>query len=411
MRPALRRLCLLASLVAAVIGSSAAQPVAAPAPLAVRADTLYTMAGAVLRDAVVLIENGRITEVGPADRVRVPAGWREIRGRVVTPGLIDARATVGLTGLLNQEQDQDHLDRGAAVSPELRALDAYNPLDPLVTYLRSFGITTVHTGHSAGAAASGTTAIFKTAGRTADEAALVPEAMVALTLGAGATGAAPFPGTRARVVAQLRADFSSARAYARRRAAEPDAAPDLKLDALAALLDGSRTALVSAHRAHDIEAALRLQREFGFPMVLDGGAEAYLVLDDLAAQNVPVLVHPTMTRAGGVAVNAAMDTAARLAAAGRPFAFTSGYEAYVPKVRVVLFEAQVAVGQGGLPRLAALDALTAGAARLLGIADRVGSLAPGRDADLVVWDGDPLEYTTHACTVVIGGAVVSETCR
>ncbi len=186
---------------------------------------------------------------------------------------------------------------------------------------------------------------------------------------------------------------------------------DLKLEALAALLRGERTALVSAHRANDIEAALRLQREFGFRMILDGGAEAYLVLDDLKAAGVPVFVHPTMLRAGGPAQNVTMEMAAKLDSARIPFAFTSAYEPYVPKTRVVLFEAAVAVGQGGLSRMAALHALTDGAARLLGLDARIGSLAPGRDADLVVWDGDPLEYTTHACTVVIGGTVVSNTCH
>ena len=409
MTPARRWLRLLGFSLLAAPCSLLAFP--ASAQLALRADTVYTMAGAPIVDGVVLVENGRIREVGPAGRVRIPDGWRVLTGRVATPGLIDARATVGLTGLLNQRQDQDHLDRGAAVQPELRALDAYNPQDSLVAYLRSFGITTVHTGHSAGALAAGTTAVFRTVGTTADGAALVPEAMVALTLGEEATGEAPFPGTRARAVAALRADFLRAADYARRRAGADPPARDLKLDALAALLDGSRVALVSAHRAHDIGAALRLQREFGFRMVLDGGAEAYLVLDDLRAAGVPVAVHPTMMRAGGAAENVSMDTPARLHAAGLPFAFTSAFEGYVPKVRVVLFEASVAVGQGGLPRAAALHALTAGAARLLGLDARLGSLAPGLDADVVLWDGDPLEYTTHACTVVVGGVVTDETCR
>ena len=406
------RLHLLPAL--AALGSFTLGVLPARAQLAVRADTVYTMAGAPIPDGVVLVENGKVREVGPAGRVRIPNGWRTVRGRIVTPGLIDARGTVGLSGVLNQPQDQDQLDRGGAVQPELRALDAYNPLDTLVPYLRSFGVTTVHTGHSAGGVASGTTAIFKTAGATADEAVVVPEAMVAMTVGEGATGTAPFPGTRARAVALLRAELLKARDYGRRRAdADSTKRParDLRQDALAAVLAGTRPALVSAHRAHDVEAALRVQREFGFRLVLDGGAEAYLVLDDLKRQNVPVFVHPTMLRASGPAANVAMDTAARLASAGLPFAFTSGYEAYVPKTRVVLFEAAVAVGQGGLPRRAALDALTLGAARLLGLEGRVGSLERGKDADLVVWDGDPLEYATHACTVVIDGRVVSEACR
>ena len=442
-------------LAACLLASAAALP--ARAQLAVRGDTVLTMSGAPIVDGVVLIgEDGRIREVGPASRVRIPAGWRVVRGRIVTPGLIDARSTVGLSGLYNQRQDQDQLDPGGPIQPELRALDAYNPLDTLVGWLRGFGITTVHTGHSAGALASGTTAIFKTTGLTADDAAVVPEAMIAMTIGEGISPTFPSPGTRAKGAAMLRAEFVRAQAYLRRgqaaasatstggamgdtaRALTPDerlgqspsrlAAPavgaastaspvsgdatrDLRLDALGMLLRGERVALVTAHRASDIQTALRLQREFGFRMILDGGSEAYLVLDDLKRANVPVFVHPTMLRASGEAANVSMETAEALRAAGIPFAFTSGYEPYVPKTRVVLFEAAVAVGQGGLPRMAALDALTRGAARLLGIDARVGSLEAGKDADVVVWDGDPLEYTTHACTVVITGRIVSNTCR
>ncbi len=437
-------------LAACLVAAAAVLP--ARAQLAVRGDTVLTMSGAPIVDGVVLIgEDGRIREVGPASRVRIPAGWRVVRGRIVTPGLIDARSTVGLSGLYNQRQDQDQLDPGGPLQPELRALDAYNPLDTLVGWLRGFGITTVHTGHSAGALASGTTAIFKTTGLTADDAAVVPEAMIAMTIGEGISSVFPSPGTRAKGAAILRAEFVRAQAYLRRgqaaasgastggamgdtarvettrerlgespsRPAAPaagaastgEATRDLRLDALGMLLRGERVALVTAHRASDIQTALRLQREFGFRMILDGGSEAYLVLDDLKRANVPVFVHPTMLRASGEAANVSMETAAALRAAGIPFAFTSGYEPYVPKTRVVLFEAAVAVGQGGLPRMAALDALTRGAARLLGIDARVGSLEAGKDADVVVWDGDPLEYTTHACTVVIGGRIVSSTCR
>jgi imidazolonepropionase-like amidohydrolase len=169
-------------------------------------------------------------------------------------------------------------------------------------------------------------------------------------------------------------------------------------------------ALVTAHRAHDIAAALRLADEFGFELVLDGGAEAYTLTDELAAAGVPVLVHPTMIRTVGDAENAAFTTAGVLHRAGLAVAFQSGYEGYVPKTRVVPFEAAIAVANG-LGRTAALRALTIDAARLLGIADRVGSLEPGKDADLALFDGDPLEYTTQTCTVVIDGAVVSDACQ
>lgn len=447
----MRRLLPFAAACAALV------PLAAPAAraqtLALRADTVYTMDGPPIVRGVVLVENGRIRAVGPARQVRIPAGWRVVEGRVATPGFVDARSTVGLSGMLNQRHDQDQLDAGGPLQPELRALDAYNPLDSLVGWLRAHGVTTVHTGHSAGALASGTMAIFKTAGLSADEAAVAPEAMVAMSLGEEISSTFSSPGTRAKSIAMLRSELLRAQTRARRPAGAsgaraggrsdrltaadapaparapadrlagadtsrarpsggaaggPEDARDLRQEALVALLRGERTALVTAHRAQDLLGALRLQREFGFRMVLDGAAEAYLVLDQIRAAGVPVFVHPTMLRAGGGATNLSMETAARLDSAGIPFAFTSSYEPYVPKTRVVGYEAAVAVGQGGLPRMRALHALTAGAARLLGLERRVGRLAPGLDADVVLWSGDPFEYATRTCATVIDGRLVHQ---
>jgi imidazolonepropionase-like amidohydrolase len=156
--------------------------------------------------------------------------------------------------------------------------------------------------------------------------------------------------------------------------------------------------------------ALRLAREFDLDMVLSGASEAYLVLDALREAEVPVILHPTMARASGERENLSFETAARLAEAGIPFAIQSGYEGYVPKTRVVLFEAAIAAAHG-LGRDRALRAVTLDAARILGLDGRLGSLTPGKDADLVLFDGDPFEYTSHVCAVVIDGRVVEETCR
>jgi imidazolonepropionase-like amidohydrolase len=135
--------------------------------------------------------------------------------------------------------------------------------------------------------------------------------------------------------------------------------------------------------------------------VLDGASESYLVLDQIKAASVPVLLHPTMFRARG-------ETALRKA--GIPFALQSGYESYVPKTRVVLFEAALAAANGLTPE-EALASITIDAAKLLGIAGRVGSLERGKDADLALFDGDPFEYTTHVVGVVIEGEVVSAKAR
>jgi imidazolonepropionase-like amidohydrolase len=156
--------------------------------------------------------------------------------------------------------------------------------------------------------------------------------------------------------------------------------------------------------------ALRIQQEFGVRLILDGAAEAYLVLDEIKAANVPVLVHAAMARAYGETENMSFTTPASLAEAGIPFAFQSGFEPYVPKTRVVLFEAAVAI-QHGLSFDRALAGLTIEAAKILGIEDRVGSLEVGKDGDLALYDGDPFEYTSHAIGTVIDGVRVSDLSR
>ena len=145
-------------------------------------------------------------------------------------------------------------------------------------------------------------------------------------------------------------------------------------------------------------------------LVLDGGADAHLLVDELVAAGIPVIVHATMARSTGERENLSFETAGRLDAAGIPIALQSGYESYVPKTRVVLFEAAVAAAHG-LPRDRALRSITLGAAELLGIADRVGSLEVGKHGDVALFDGDPFEYTTHCVGTVIEGDVVSETVR
>jgi imidazolonepropionase-like amidohydrolase len=202
----------------------------------------------------------------------------------------------------------------------------------------------------------------------------------------------------------LRQELVRAREYAAKREAGGEDAPgrDLHLEALAAVLAGERPLLVAAHRAHDISAALRVAEEFDLRMVLDGGAESYLLIDRLKAAGVPVLTHAPMVRAGGERENASMETAHLLQQAGLQVALQSGYESYVPRTRVVLFEAAIAA-RYGCSFDEALRLVTIDAARILGIGDRLGSLEPGKDADLALYDGDPFEYTTHCLGVVIDG--------
>ncbi len=383
------------------------------AQVAVRADTVHTMAGAAIENGVVLIRDGKIERVGPAASVSVPSGYREVRARVVTPGLVDAHTVVGVSGYLNQPHDQDQLESSAPMQPELRALDAYNPEDRLVEWLRELGVTTMHTGHGPGALISGQTMVVKPVHPLRTSAVLVPEAMVAATLGEGALGSqGKPPGTRSKAIAMLRAELMKARDYASKMDGPEDKRParDLRQEALARVIRKDMPLLVTAHRATDILAALRVASEFDIDIVLDGAAEAHLLVAEIKAAGVPVIIHPTMFRAGGETENLTQEAAAILRKADIPVALQSGFEGYVPKSRVVLFEAGMAAARG-LTFEQALATITIDAARLLGVDARVGSLEAGKDADLVLFDGDPFEFTTHVVGVFIDGEQVSAEAR
>lgn len=375
------------------------------AQIAVKGEIVYTMDGDPIENGVVLIRDGKIERVGREERVRIPSGYSIFEAKVVTPGFIDGRSVVGLAGYYNEQHDQDQLDTSSPVQPELRALDAYNAREYLVDFLKSKGITTIHTGHGPGAVISGQTMLVKTAGYTVDEALVDSTTAIAITLGSGVRNNFSSPGTRSRLVAVLRQELLRAKEYAEKRAAGENQTRNLKMETLADLIDGRISALVTAHTAADIITALRIQREFGFRMMLDGAAEAYLVLDEIREAGVPVILHPPMIRPFGEAKNASFETAARLKEAGIPFMFQSGYEGYVPKTRVVRYEAAIAAANG-LGMEEALFASTLGAARILGVDNRIGSIERGKDADLVLFDGDPFEYLTRVNAVIIDGKVV-----
>jgi imidazolonepropionase-like amidohydrolase len=376
------------------------------AQIAVKAEKLYTSAGDPIENGVVLIKDGKIQQVGAASSVRIPSNYEVYEAAVVTPGLIDAHTVVGLAGYLNQPHDQDQLETSSAIQPELRAIDAYNAREKLVGHLRSLGVTTVHTGHGPGALISGQTMIIKTSAESVNEGVLHPAKMLAFTMGNMMNSSIRTPGTRSKGVAMLRQNLIKAQNYLEKRNSKNPPTTDLGMEALADLLEGKFTAMVTVHRANDIMTAIRLQKEFGFPMILDGVAEAYLVLDEIKESGHTVFVHPTMMRASGEAKNASMEMAAMLEEAGIPFAFQSGFEGYVPKTRVILFEAAMAVAFG-LDYNVAMNKLTIDAAKILGIDDKVGSLEKGKDADLVLYNGDPFEFLTQVEHVMIDGKIAN----
>ncbi len=430
--------------------------------VAVKGETVYTMNGEAIKNGVILTNNGKITAVGSAASIAIPQGYKIIEAKVVTPGLIDAHSVIGLAGYLNQPHDQMQVENSSPIQPELRAIDAYNPEEKLIEWVRSLGVTTIHTGHAPAALVSGQMMIAKTIGKTVEDAVLIPTSMIAVTLGNDAiVSGGGSPGTRAKQASMLRAVLIKAQESVRKTedakkdkktkttstnsdsdsADKRDNSPNvsnpnsmLKNPPTPAFQDESENKmttspsndlrnaemekvirreiplLITAHKAIDIMTALRIAKEFNIRIALDGVSEAHLVMDEIIRSGFPVIVHPTMYRAGGDTESLSMETASKLMKAGIPVALQSGYETYVPKTRVVLFEAGQTVAYG-LNLSEALSTITINAAKVLGLEKRIGSIEVGKDADFALYDGDPFEYVTHCVGTIINGKVVSEIVR
>ncbi len=375
--------------------------------LAIKGETVWTMSGEPIKDGVVLVNAGKIEAVGTSKDVKIPANYTIVTAKVVTPGLIDAHTVIGLNGYLNQPHDQMALDGSGPIQPELRAIDAYNADERLIEWVREFGVTTIHTGHQPSALISGQTMIAKTWGKNVDEVTLVPTAMIMVTLGEeGLAGQGKSPGTRAKAIAMLRGELIKAQENVKKA----DQPKDLRSVAMMSVVKREIPLLINANKAQDIIAALHLAKEFNLKIVLDGAADAQLVMSDIKAAGVAVIIHPTMARPNGDMNGLSMETAGKLKAAGIPVALQSGYEGYVPKTRVILYEAGMAA-QNGVSQRDALALITIDAARILGLDKRIGSLEVGKDADLALYDGDPLEWTTHCTGTIINGVQVKKVTR
>lgn len=385
-------------------------PLISNAQIAVRADSIFTITSPLIRNGVVLIKNGKIESVGTADQIKIPDNYKVYSAKVVTPGFVDARTLVGMSGALNIPVDQDQLEKSSPIQPDLRAIDAYNPDEILVKTVRDYGVTTIHTGHGIGALVSGQTMIAKTKKGTAESVTMVPYAMLAMTFGPEVSGNFSSPGTKAKQVSMIRAELMKAQDYLKKMSDKDSTkrpAFDLKMDALSKLLKGETKALVTANTAVDIMNAIRLAKEFKLKLVLDGAAESYRLMDEIKSAKAEIILHATMARNDDDRLNMSRETAANLYKAGIPVSIESGYEGYVPKTRIILFEAAQAVAYG-LPFEEGLKSITLNPAKLLGVEKRVGSIEAGKDADLVLFNGDPFEYTTNVTMVMIDGVVVSE---
>ncbi len=379
--------------------------------IVIRAGRVDTASGKPIQDGTVIVQDGQITHVGKSGDVEIPADTPIVSAAVVTPGLIDAHTVVGVSGLLNTPADQDQDEMSDPNQADVRILDSFNPAEPLLRFALQHGVTIVQACPGRANVIAGQAGIFRTWGTTADQMTVRFPSAVVFNLGEVPKRSYPgkAPATRMATAATIRNALVASTNYrSKQESAKEDSPVDrnLKHEALRLVLEKKIPAMFSAHRADDIETGLRLIREFQLTGIIDLATEGYQLTDPLAQAKVPVLVHPTMQRVGTPeTMNTTLNNAAILADGGIPLAITSAFESYVPKTRVPLYEAAIAMTNGlGYDR--ALRAVTIDAARILQIDQKYGSLERGKVADLVLFDGDPFEYTTHVTHVIFDGKLV-----
>jgi len=388
----------------------AAAPTLAAQTVAIEGGDVYTAIGAPIRGGTVVIVDGRITAVGL--NVAVPAGARRIdaRGKWVTPGLFESSTNLGLVEVESVEETSDYRIReaegGDQVAAAFNVSDGINPRSMVIPVTRIAGITTAITRPSGGLIAGQGIAIDLTGNRVEEMSILSPAGMWA-SLGESSRDAGN--GARGGQSMRLREVLEDARAWATSRQSfergetREYSASRLDLAALQPVLAGRQPLVLEVHRASDIQTALRIAREYDLRLIVTGGTEAWMVADDLARAGVPVIVKVLNNLPGSFeTLGATYENAARLRRAGVQVAITSGETFKAFNLRQ---EAGNAVAYG-LPWEEAFRAVTLYPARIWGLADRYGSLEPGKVGNVVVWGGDPLELLTRVEHVIIRGREV-----
>jgi imidazolonepropionase-like amidohydrolase len=394
-------------------------PPARPAP-AVPAGTVaiinarvLPVSGPSIERGTVLMRGGKIAAVGA--NVQVPAGARVIdaTGKIVTPGWIESATQIGIVEIPSgAEGSDDQASTDKDLSAAFNVVDSFNGESTVIPVTRVEGITRAvvmpaGTGH----VILGQGALFDLSGSQVP--ASIVKAPVAMFANLGEAGAASEGGSRASAMLRLREALQDALDFVRNRAAwntaqrRPYARGRLDLEALGPVVRGELPLAVNVNRASDLLAAMRLADEFQLKLILLGAAEGWRVADELAARKVPVVVKPQTDIPTFDALGATLENPARLSRAGVTLVLSS-FDTH--NARNLRQEAGNAISYG-LDRDAALRAVTLEPARVWGVADRVGSLEVGKDADVVVWSGDPFELTTAAEQVFIAGREMSKDTR
>ncbi len=373
---------------------------------------IIPIAGPEIPKGVLVVRQGKIVAVGP-EGTSIPEGAVrvDLSGKVLMPGLVDTHSHVGSV---------EGADASAPLQPDVRALDAIDVRDARLLKARAGGITTVNVMPGSGHLLSGQTVYLKLREGQTVEDLLLPNPKTGLLGGmkmANGTNSRrkpPFPGTRAKSAALVREQYVKAQEYRQKikdAGDDPKKLParDLGMEGLLEVMDGKRMVHHHTHRHDDIVTVLRLQKEFGFRVTLHHVSEAWKVADEIAAAGVACSIINVDSPGGKLeTMDLAWKTGAVLEKAGVLVGFHT--DDPITESRFFLRSAGLAV-RAGMSREKALYGLTQAGAIILDLKDRVGSLAPGKDADFLVLSGDPLDYRTHVLQTWVEGAMVFDLSR
>jgi imidazolonepropionase-like amidohydrolase len=366
--------------------------------------------GSPVDGGTVLLRDGKIAAV-EGSGFAVPDGYDVVdaTGKWVLPGFVEAHAHVGVHEEAEGWAGDDTNEMTNPVTAQVRALDAINPADLGFRDAIIGGVLSVNVNPGSGNPIGGQTVALKCWGRTVDQMLLREPAGLKSALGENPKRVygdrKEMPSTRLGIAAVIRAAFVDALNYEQKlnntSAEQPVVARDLKLEALLRVLHKEIPWRQHCHRADDIATAMRIAREFGYNLVIDHGTEAHLLADQIAEAGIPVIIGPLFTSRAKIELrNRSIANPGRLAAAGVEISLTTDHP--VVPINFLIHQATLAVKEG-LDREVALRSVTINPARVIGCDDRVGSLTPGKDADVVIWSGDPLDVMSRAEIAYLNG--------
>ncbi|MGI6161182.1 MAG: amidohydrolase [Christensenellales bacterium] len=380
----------------------------------IKGGRLLTMAENDYEKGDILIDCGTIVEVGPEIDAQ-GADIIEAGGRYVMPGIIDAHCHIGMWEDGMGEEGSDGNEVYEPVTPQLRAIDAINPVDRCFKEAAEAGVTTVVTGPGSANVIGGMFAALKTCGSSVDDMILKFPLAIKAALGENPKrvygGLKKSPATRMATAAILRESLIKAQEYAKkldRAKDDPEKEPerDMKLEPLVDVLSGRLPLKIHAHRADDIQTAIRICGEFAISYTIEHCTEGYMISDFLKEEQAAVILGPLLSERSKIELkNLTFKAPAIMHEAGIKFAIMTDHP--VIPVQYLPVCAALAVREG-LDEMEALRSITINAAQITGIADRVGSIEVGKDADIVIFDGHPLDFRTKTEKVLINGNVVYE---